>query len=150
MRSHGAPDEADLFAKNETNVDFGLRAAGIADDDDPTAPGPWTFANTQPNLIETDEWHHLALRWDGDTVAVFVDGALQAAAPYDPVPITGLSYHGESPFGLGIATGWGDGASHEFLGRLDDVRLYERARSDVEIFTDFVTRGRKPAKPGRK
>ena len=58
--------------------------------------GIWTFAYSPPNLLTPGAWHHLALRWDGNTVAIFVDGILRGETPYDPVPDTGLSYHGES------------------------------------------------------
>lgn len=130
---------------------YGLRinangsAIAFVGNDDPDAPGTWTFAISPAGSITTGVWHHLAMRWDGNAVAIFVDGVLQATTPYVPVPEIGLSYHGESFFGLGIMTA---GGGH-FIGQLDDVRFYGRARPDVEIFTDYTTRGHKPAKPGR-
>lgn len=120
------------------------RAVGFIANDDPTTPGaPWRSAVSPPNLLIPGQWHHLAMRWDGSTVDIFVDGALQGATAYDPVPGTGLSYHGASKFGLGVATAGGG----EFIGQLDDVRFYGRARRQVEILTDYVTKGHQPAKP---
>jgi hypothetical protein len=117
--------------------------------DDPTIPSPWTPVFSPPDLITLGEWHHLAMRWDGSTVAVFVDGILYDSKPYDPVPGSGLSYSGHHALRLGAATQWdptwpGD---KEFIGQLDDFRFYAHARSDVEIFTDYITGGHKPAKP---
>jgi hypothetical protein len=117
--------------------------------DDPSTPGaPWRFAQSGPGLIVPGTWHHLAMRWDGSEIAVFVDGVERDAEPYDPVPGSGLSYHNGSPFYLGVATAWAVRGSHEFIGQIDDVRYYARARPDVEIHADFVTQGQKPAKPG--
>lgn len=128
---------------------YGLRirangaASGFVANDDPSASGPWTFAISSPNLVTPGTWRHLALRWDGNTVDLFVDGALQASTPYDPVPGAGLSYNSASSFRLGVKTQGGG----EFIGQLEDVRFYGRARSDIEIFTDYTTNGHKPAMP---
>jgi len=120
------------------------RAIGFVANNDPTTPlAPWRSAISPPDLVTPGEWHHLAMRWNGSEVSIFVNGVLQDSEPYDPVPGTGLSYHGTFPFWLGVAT---TGGGH-FIGQLDDVRFYGRARPDVEIFTDWVTKGHKPAKP---
>jgi len=60
-----------------------------------------------PGLVTPGAWHHLALRWDGGNVAVFVDGKIRDSRPYDPVPVTGLSYHGGSRLHFGVETSWG-------------------------------------------
>jgi hypothetical protein len=123
-------------------------AVGFVMNDDPTTPGAvWRTALSPSGLITAGVWHHLALRWNGATVDIFVDGIMRASEPYDPVPGIGLSYHNGSPVGLGVATAWGIPGSHEFIGQMDDVRFYGKARRNVEIFTDFVTKGHKPAKP---
>lgn len=131
---------------------YGLRittageAIAFIANDDPAAPGPWTFATSSAGLVVPGGWHHLAIRWDGQVVAIFVDGLQRASAPYNSVPGTGLSYSGNSPFCLGCPTAWAIPSVH-FSGRMDEARFYDRARSDVEIFTDFITRGHKPAEP---
>lgn len=130
-----------------------LRASGgvsaFVANDDPTTPGaPWRFAESAPGLVSPGNWHHLAMRWDGSEIAVFVDGVERAVTAYDPVPGSGLSYHGGSPLYLGVGTAWGIPGSHEFIGQIDDVRYYARARPDVEIHADHASQGQKPAKPG--
>lgn len=127
--------------------DGGVHA--LIGNDDPAAPGPWTTAVAPAGSVTPGRRHHLAMRWDGAALAVFVDGELLGSEPYDPVPGKGLSYSGENPFLLGFPTAWGPVPSDkEYLGLLDDVRFYGRARPDVEIFTDYKSRGHKPAKPG--
>jgi hypothetical protein len=117
---------------------------------DPTTPGqPWRAARSPINLVTLDQWHHLAMRWDGSTVAVFVDGTLQDSTSYDPVPGLGLSYSDHHFLRLGAHTWWGPHwpGDKELIGQLDDFRFYGHARSDIEIFTDFITGGHKPAMP---
>jgi hypothetical protein len=110
--------------------------------DDPTTPGaPWRAASAPPGSITVSKWHHLVLRWDGARVAIFVDGDLKAHTPYDPIPGTGLSYGGHSGLVMGQGTRWGDSASHELLGTLDNVRFYNYARSNTHILNDYHQRG---------
>jgi hypothetical protein len=117
--------------------------------DDPDAGGPWTFAGVAADAIVPDTWHHLAMRWNGAVLTLFIDGLPVAMSAYDPVPGMGLSYRNGSPFWLGAATSWGAGhpGDREYIGQIDDVRFYAAARTDVAIFTDFVTKGHKPATP---
>ncbi len=127
-----------------------LRADGgivtfVANDDPVLFPALWTVLNTTAGLYTANTWHHVAIRWDGTTFALFVDGVLQQQASYDPVPGLGLSYSGPSPFFFGFPTAGPHGG--EFIGQIDDARFYGRARADVEIFSDYVTMGHKPAKP---
>jgi hypothetical protein len=130
-------------------METGGVAAFIANNDPATSAGPWTFATVAADAITTGTWHHLAMRWDGAELALFVDGALRAAVVYDPVPGTGLSYFNGTALRLGAATSWGAGhpGDREFIGQIDEVRFYGRARADVEIFTDYITSGHKPAAP---
>ena len=123
-------------------------ARGFVANNDPTTPlAPWREADSPPGLLTPHRWHHLALRWDGSDVAIFVDGILRQATPYDPVPGLGLSYNdGTGPY-LGLGTTWAIPGPHEFIGQLDDVRLYGRPLPDREIFSTWASRGHRPARP---
>jgi hypothetical protein len=72
------------------------------------------------------EWSRIVALWTVDSVAVYIDGVLQASAPS-----TGMLFD-ESPIVVGgdidnlLATNW-------FLGAIDDVRVYRRALSEAEI-----------------
>jgi len=112
---------------------------GFVANDDPAVWGHWTYARSRTGLYKLHQWHHLALRWDGSTVAVFLDGQLRVATPYLPVPGTGLSYYGSTDFELAEGTVWGRHriTEHDFIGRLGDVRFYIRPLSDEEIYRDY-------------
>ena len=128
---------------------YGLRVLkngaveGFVANDDPEAWGPWTFARSRTGLYKLHQWHHLVLRWDGNTVAIFLDGQLQAASPYVPVPEKGLSYHAVSNLAIAVSTWWGRHrpSEHDFIGWLADVRFYARPLSEEEIYRIYSASG---------
>ena len=126
---------------------YGLRitanggAGAYVLNDDPATPGaPWRFANAPAGSIQAGKWHHLVLRWDGRSVAIFVNGVLKAQTAYLAVPGFGLSYGGISSLVFAQGTKWADNARHEFLGQIEDVRFYNYARSSAQIATDWQQR----------
>ncbi len=66
------------------------------------------------------QWHHVAARWDGLRVTIFIDGSYYVSASGGPTSI------GNKVFWIGrkasSATDW-------FKGCLDDVRIYDQALS---------------------
>jgi hypothetical protein len=99
----------------------------------PTAGG--TFGSTfdvlgASSAMPLNTWSHLALTWDGATMRLYVNGTQVATkartgtlqAVSTPVRIGANSYAGEN-----------------FLGRIDEVRIYSRALSAAEITTDMNT-----------
>ncbi|MDW5328828.1 sialidase family protein [Plantactinospora sp. KLBMP9567] len=85
-----------------------------------------SVAVTSDGAYADGRWHHVALRRQRGTVALFVDGvrvdsgsgAAGAVHGGDPTPI----YLGQRP----------DGANR-FHGRMDEFRIYDRALSTVEL-----------------
>ena len=82
-----------------------------------------------PAAIPLGEWTHLAATFDGATMALFVNGIQVAsqgglgALVYGPVPV---------PVTIGAA--WLNSAPDDlFTGRIDEVSLYDRALTPVEI-----------------
>jgi hypothetical protein len=148
VRSNIVPEHAQSAYGLRIRIDGSVHA--MVYNDDLNKPNhPTTFAVSPPNLVTPGQWHHLAMRWDGYTVAVFFDGILQDATPYIPIPGIGLSYSDHHVLRLGAATQWSPlwTGDKELIGQLDDFRFYAHARSDVEIFTDFISGGHKPAAP---
>jgi hypothetical protein len=75
--------------------------------------------------LPIDVWSHLALTYDGDQVRLYVDGELVDCSdvPADAPPVT------EGEVQIGAATEHGD----YFKGRIDEVRIYNRALSQAEV-----------------
>ncbi len=81
-------------------------------------PGSWLRAN---------EWKHLAATYNGTTERLYVNGTQVAQQPQ-----TGPIEVSSGPLRLGGNSIWGE----FFKGRIDEVRIYNRALSAKEIQTD--------------
>lgn len=75
-------------------------------------------------------WTHLATTYDGATLRLFVNG-VQAASR----AVTGSIVTSASPLRIGGDSVWGE----YFSGLIDEVRVYNRALTAVEIQSDMVT-----------
>ena len=105
----------------------------IITNDDPAAEYPWTYLEGPKGKVKKNHWTHLAMRWDGNNLSIFVNGQQVASKPYVPVPGAGLSYFGNNDLKLGAAIwDFGDGWL-EYSGDLSDFRFYGRALTDAEI-----------------
>jgi hypothetical protein len=121
-------------------------AVAIITNDDPAAEYPWTYLEGPRGRIKRGQWTHLAARWNGSTLSLFMDGKLVVTKPYTPVPGSGLSYAGNTELKVGAAIwDFGDGWL-EFSGQLSDLRLYGRDLSESEIAAVYASRAPK----GRK
>ena len=83
-----------------------------------------------PTAIPVGAWTHVALTYDGAAVRAYVGGALAASTPAAGTIQTttaALRIGGNVPYG------------EFFNGRIDDVRVYNRALSQAEITTDMNT-----------
>ena len=99
----------------------------------PTAGGTWASGNQNTSGgtgLAVNAWTHLAATFDGATVRLYVNGAQVAsqaqATPLAPttgtLQIGGNAYPGEF-----------------FAGRIDEMRIYNRALTAAEIGTDMNT-----------
>ena len=86
-------------------------------------------AGITPQLT-TGAWTHLAVTYDGANLRLYKNGALvtTTAAP-------GALVTSANPLRIGGNTIWGE----YFDGRIDEVRVYNRALSAAEITTDMTT-----------
>lgn len=72
--------------------------------------------------------HHLAASFDGATIRLYVDGALAASAPWT----LGTVYYGGEDVLIG-ANNFGSGFLRRFDGHIDDVRIWDHARTADQI-----------------
>ncbi len=84
--------------------------------------------------VDDGQWHHLAGVYDGQRVALFLDGELE-----DSVPAAGLIAVNTEPVLVGQNS---MGRTQPFKGWIDEVRLYARGLTDREI--KALSRGETP------
>jgi hypothetical protein len=83
--------------------------------------------SAQAASLDTDTWYHLAGTWDGTTATIYVNG----------VPYTN---NGTAPASLEPSTGYYfGGESNGFSGDLNEVRLWDIARSQEEIISNMAS-----------
>jgi Concanavalin A-like lectin/glucanases superfamily/Putative collagen-binding domain of a collagenase/Bacterial TSP3 repeat len=89
-----------------------------------------TFAPAAHNMVGSrnvfdGQWHHIAAVYDGAQKTLYVDGQVDAQAPYNATVSRNnvnvrLGFNSEYPAG-------------QYDGRLDDVRIYDRPLSQAEV-----------------
>ena len=98
-------------------------------------PGGHVLADSQgnahaPAALVLNRWTHLATTYDGQVVRSYVDGVERAAvATVGPINVSAGALR------MGGNSMWGD----FFKGRIDEVRLYNRALPAAEIQQDMAT-----------
>jgi hypothetical protein len=98
----------------------------------PSIGGTWASGNhntTAPSPVPLNAWTHLACTFDGTTARLFVNGTEVASRP-ETTPIT----TSDEPVHIG-----GNFYGEWFPGRIDEVRIYNRALTEAEIQTDMAT-----------
>jgi hypothetical protein len=83
-----------------------------------------------PNGIPVNSWTHLASTYDGSTLRLYVNGNLVGNGV-----VTGSIQTNSSPLWIGGVAPFGEC----FQGRIDEVRIYNRALSQSEIKADMQT-----------
>jgi hypothetical protein len=116
--------------ENGTDLSYALGAGS------PSGP-PGVFATTQaeiaasgPTTLAVNTWSHLAATYDGTMLRLYINGGQVAQAAMSgamAVSSGALRLGGNSPNGY-----W-------FQGRLDELRIYNRALTQAEIQTDMNT-----------
>jgi predicted RecA/RadA family phage recombinase len=82
----------------------------------------WTVA-------KLNEWQHVALTYDGTTITLYVNGALNAIQP-----ATGTIRISPAPIRIGARAG---SPSYPFTGMVDEPTVYSRALTPAEIQTIY-------------
>ena len=117
----------------EGEYEVGISAAGtliwaVAN----SSPG-WVFVDTG-YTIASNQWAHIAVSYDGNTVQAYVNGNLVST-----VSATGAIvdfYPTLNEFSIG---GRQNTASFRFQGLIDDVRVWNVARTGAQIQANYQT-----------
>jgi len=100
---------------------LGLRNDGVSL---VTTPTGWVDVGNYS--FQTEVWHHVALQRDGNTLNAFIDGTSIGSVPFSAT-IT------DPAASLLIGTAEFDRPNRQFVGSIDDVRIYNRTLSISEI-----------------
>ena len=87
-------------------------------------------------------WHHIASVLEGDLQKIYVDGKLlgiKEVEARNPLGETGLHDYSGAPWNIGRNAASPD---RIFKGLIDDVRVFETALSEEEIFKVMVFMGK--------
>jgi hypothetical protein len=79
--------------------------------------------------LDLENWHHLAMTYDGYEIRLYVNGVLEGKNPAG-----GVLAATDLPLMLGAA----DVSQARFVGRLDEVALYDRALNSSELAGIFI------------
>jgi hypothetical protein len=90
--------------------------------------GDWSLAG--PSSLPVGSWTHVATTWDGQTARLYVGGNQVASTA-----LAGTAATSGSPFRIGGTQIW----SEWFAGAIDEVRVYDRARTATQILQDRDT-----------
>jgi hypothetical protein len=103
---------------------------------DSNVPNGWLWLGSEQGILGTstlplNTWSHLALTYDGATLRFYVNGQLvQSRAQTGSLPVT------TGVLSIGANSIWPD---ETFLGRIDEIRIYNKALTQQEIQTDLNT-----------
>src|SRR5437762_6304513 len=117
----------------DKNVDGYYLMASSGPNNRPAVGGTWTAGNQNlaaPSALAVNTWTHLAATFDGAMVRLYVNG-VQVASQAQATPLrttTGTLQIGADSY-----------AGENFAGRIDEVRIYNRALTAAEIQTDMNT-----------
>jgi hypothetical protein len=86
--------------------------------------------------VSRGEWHHVAATYDGTTWRLFLDGQLDGSSRAAATPRADSIQH----FALGTALDSMGVAAGRLHGALDEVRVWDHARTGAEIAASMYTR----------
>ena len=129
--------DGSLDSDIDANLFFGIQASTgklmAAFKEEPSIPG----ATAQEHVIlggmpvTAGVWHHAAVTYDGQTWKIFLDGSLNASQTF-ATPVLPQLIDSQHAYLAATLSSYGAGRGF-FKGDLDEVRIWESARSQSEI-----------------
>lgn len=92
-----------------------------------------SYWDVGPSIVFADQWYHFVGVKSGNDLQFYVNGARNEAFNDSPVTSTFFT-SSDGPFGIGSDP---SSTSTAFDGVLDDLRIFDRALSSVEVFELF-------------
>jgi hypothetical protein len=93
------------------------------------------------SVLPLNQWRHVAATYDGGTVRLYINGALEASAPH-----SGPVRHNPSTTAVGCKI-TGGACNYPFRGLVDEVEIFDRALTQGEIKALYAAGGAGKCKP---
>jgi glucose/arabinose dehydrogenase len=115
----------------KTSPDTGVRTAAIQI----SSNGANSIQRYSASVLTAGNWYHVAGVYDAAarTLDIYINGVLNNGVLSGVVP--GAQYN--APFNANIAQRSGQPGTYNFLGRIDEVHIFNRALTPAEIETDM-------------
>jgi hypothetical protein len=117
-----------LQANGEWNgfVDTSRRLVGMLNDS--TSPYGYTLNYSQTSL-DSASWHHGAITFGNGELRIFIDGTLDREIS---IANASTQFSGTADLEIGFCSG-----GSNYIGKLDDIRIYNKVLSESEIKTIY-------------
>lgn len=96
-------------------------------------PTSWVEVLSANGALTLNTWYHVAGTFDGDTEKIYINGNLAGTMPFQGTIVPATAF----PPKIGMLSDPGIAASRYWNGKIDEVRVWNRARSQAEILADM-------------
>jgi len=90
------------------------------------SPGGWIVGSNMTTRV--DRWTYVAVSYDGSCIKIFIDGNMDVS-----VPRSGCIQESDQPLRIGGHVDY----NRYFHGIIDDIKIYDRALTDEEIYREY-------------
>jgi hypothetical protein len=87
--------------------------------------------NYSKTSLDSISWHHGAITYSNGDLKIFIDGALDREIM---VAYASTQFSGIADLEIGFCSG-----GSNYVGKLDDIRIYNRVLSEAEIKNIFLS-----------
>lgn len=99
----------------------------------PTEGHPFCITySSSGTKVPQKQWTLIAMTFDGKVSRAYVNGTFVAEEGYNPYPLEGGLFNGDGDFTVGAVDRGGEIGNY-FNGELDELSIYSRALSDMEM-----------------
>lgn len=103
----------------------------------------WQAQSAVPEPLTADVWHHIAATYDGINYKVYINGIDATSSKYywddkekKKKPLDAQNYPiTRNNLQVTIGSFYG-GSAHHFIGAIDEVKIYSKAKTAAQIFSD--------------